>query len=53
MRKWFFILPPLLALLIGAGLGLLLRPPSDAEAGPNPTTIATVATINAQFTRGT
>jgi hypothetical protein len=30
MRKWVFLLPPLLALLIGAGLGLLLRPSADA-----------------------
>jgi hypothetical protein len=39
VRKWFFLLPPLLALLIGAGLGLLLRPPSDAP-GPDATGIA-------------
>ncbi|HTU11892.1 MAG TPA: DUF4230 domain-containing protein [Allosphingosinicella sp.] len=46
MRKWFFIVPPLLALLIGAGLGLLLRPPSDAETGPNPMTIANATLLS-------
>lgn len=40
MRKWFFLLPPLLALVIGAGLGLLLRPPSDGPSGPDPMGIA-------------
>ena len=40
LRKWFFLLPPLLALLVGAGLGLLLRPPADAPAGPDPIAIA-------------
>lgn len=46
MRKWFFLLPPLLALLIGAGVGLLLRPPSDLEAGPNPTVIANATLVS-------
>jgi hypothetical protein len=41
LRKWFFLLPPLFALLVGAGLGLLLRPPADAApAGPDPMEIA-------------
>lgn len=44
MRKWFFLLPPLLALLIGAGIGLLLRPPEDGKAGPDPMDIA-IATL--------
>ncbi len=33
-------LPPLLALLIGAGLGLLLRPAADGGAGPDPVALA-------------
>lgn len=45
MRKWFFLLPPLLALLIGAGVGLLLRPPSDAP-GPNATDIANATLLS-------
>jgi Protein of unknown function (DUF4230) len=44
VRKWFFLLPPLVALLIGAGVGLLLRPPSDLTSGPDPMGIA-VATL--------
>jgi hypothetical protein len=40
LRKLFLLLPPLLALLIGAGIGLLLRPPTDAPGGPDPWTIA-------------
>jgi Protein of unknown function (DUF4230) len=40
LRKWFFLLPPLLALLVGAGLGLLLRPPAEGRAGPDPIAIA-------------
>ncbi len=39
LRKWFFLLPPLLALLVGAGLGLLLRPPAEGR-GPDPIAIA-------------
>ncbi len=45
MRKWFFLLPPLLALLIGAGVGLLLRPPSDPP-GPDPTGIANATLLS-------
>jgi hypothetical protein len=45
VRKWFFLLPPLLALLIGAGLGLLLRPPSDTP-GPDPTAIANATLLS-------
>ena len=45
MRKWFFLLPPLLALLIGAGIGLLLRPPSDAP-GPDPMGIASATLLS-------
>jgi hypothetical protein len=40
LRKWFFLLPPLLALLVGAGLGLLLRPPGAGAPGPDPMAIA-------------
>jgi len=39
VSRWFFLLPPLLALLIGAGLGLLLRPPSEGS-GASPMAIA-------------
>ena len=45
MRKWFFLLPPLLALLIGGGLGLLLRPPSEGT-GPNPMAIANATLLS-------
>ena len=45
MRKWFFLLPPLLALLIGAGLGLLLRPPSEGR-GPDPAGIANATLLS-------
>jgi hypothetical protein len=45
VRKWFFLLPPLLALLIGAGVGLLLRPPSDAP-GPDPMGIANATLLS-------
>lgn len=45
MRKWFFLLPPLLALLFGALVGLLLRPPSDAP-GPNPMVIANATLLS-------
>lgn len=33
-------LPPLVALLIGAGLGLLLRPAAERSAGPDPVALA-------------
>jgi len=46
VRKWFFLLPPLLALLIGAGVGLLLRPPSDAPRGPDPVAIANATLVS-------
>jgi hypothetical protein len=45
VRKWFFLLPPLLALLFGALVGLLLRPPSDAP-GPNPMAIANATLLS-------
>ena len=45
MKKWFFLLPPLLALLIGAGIGLLLRPPSDAP-GPDAMGIANATLLS-------
>lgn len=45
MRKWFFLLPPLLALLIGAAVGLLLRPPADAP-GPDATSIANATLLS-------
>jgi hypothetical protein len=46
VRKWFFLLPPLLALLVGAGVGLLLRPPADASAGPDPMAIANATLLS-------
>jgi uncharacterized protein DUF4230 len=46
LRKWFFLLPPLLALLVGAGLGLLLRPPADVPAGPDPMAIANATLLS-------
>lgn len=46
MRKWFILLPPLLALLVGAGVGLLLRPPAGAPAGPDPTAIANATMVS-------
>ena len=45
MRKWFFLLPPVLALLIGAAVGLLLRPPSDAP-GPDAAGIANATLLS-------
>jgi hypothetical protein len=45
VRKWFFLLPPLLALLIGAGVGLLLRPPSEGR-GPDPVGIASATLLS-------
>jgi hypothetical protein len=46
VKKWFFLLPPLLALLIGAGIGLLLRPPSDGPGGPDPMIIANATMVS-------
>lgn len=46
MRKWFFLLPPLLALLIGAGVGLLLRPPAEGRVGPDPMDIAAATLLS-------
>ena len=46
MRKWFFLLPPLLALLIGAGVGLLLRPTSAGPGGPDPVGIANATLLS-------
>jgi hypothetical protein len=40
VRRLAFLLPPLLALLVGAGLGLLLRPITGAAGGPDPEAIA-------------
>jgi hypothetical protein len=40
LRKLVFLVPPLLALLVGAGLGLLLRPAATAPAGPDPMALA-------------
>jgi len=45
VRKWFFLLPPVLALLIGAAVGLLLRPPSDAP-GPDAAGIANATLLS-------
>jgi len=46
LRKWFFLVPPLLALLVGAGIGLLLRPAAEASAGPDPMEIATATLLS-------
>ena len=46
MRKWFFLLPPLLALLVGAGIGLLLKPPTDMSSGPDPMRIANATLLS-------
>jgi hypothetical protein len=40
LRKLIFLAPPLLALLIGAGLGLVLRPAAPAAGGPDPLALA-------------
>lgn len=41
MKKWLLLAPPLLALLIGAVVGLFLRPPAEAASrGPDPMGIA-------------
>ena len=40
LKKLVFLAPPLLALLIGGGLGLLLRPEAPAAAGPDPPALA-------------
>ena len=45
MRKWFILLPPLLALLLGAGIGLLLRPPSE-PGGPDAVGIANTTLVS-------
>lgn len=34
MKKWLLLAPPVLALLIGAVIGLFLRPPASAQEGP-------------------
>ena len=46
LTKWFFLMPPLLALLVGAGIGLLLRPPAEASAGPDPMEIANATLLS-------
>lgn len=46
LRKWFFLMPPLLALLVGAGIGLLLRPAAEASAGPDPMEIANATLLS-------
>lgn len=46
LKKLPLWLPPLLALLIGAGLGLLLRPSADARAGPDPVALADATLIS-------
>src|ERR1044072_1108054 len=45
LRKLVFLVPPLLALLIGGGIGLLLRP-AATTAGPDPEAIAQRALIS-------
>ena len=40
VKRLIFFAPPLLALLVGAGLGLLLRPAAPAPAGPDPIALA-------------
>lgn len=44
LRRFFFVLPPVLALLVGGGIGLLLRPLTQAAGGPDPEAIA-IATL--------
>jgi hypothetical protein len=46
MKRLVFLAPPLLALLIGAGLGLLLRPAATAAPGPDPLAIANQALLS-------
>lgn len=46
LKKLPLWLPPLLALLIGAGLGFLLRPSADAGAGPDPVALADATLIS-------
>jgi len=41
-----FLLPPLLALLLGAGLGLLARPKERADAAPDPQAIANATLLS-------
>jgi hypothetical protein len=45
LRKLVFLIPLLLALLVGAGIGLLLRPAATA-AGPDPEAIANRALLS-------
>lgn len=45
LRKLVFLVPPLLALLIGGGIGLLLRP-AATTAGPDPEAIAQRALVS-------
>jgi hypothetical protein len=45
LKRLVFIAPPLLALLIGAGLGLLLRPAATAS-GPDPIALANATMIS-------
>ena len=47
LRRLVFLLPPLLALLVGAGIGLLLRPaPGARAAGPDAEAIAHAALLS-------
>ncbi|HYN46109.1 MAG TPA: DUF4230 domain-containing protein, partial [Allosphingosinicella sp.] len=49
LRRLVFLVPPLLALLIGAGLGLLLRPAADAPgADPGAIASATLMSVREQ-----
>lgn len=45
LRKLIFLVPPLVALLVGAGIGLLLRPAAGA-GGPDPEAIANTALLS-------
>lgn len=45
MKKIIFLAPPLLALLVGAGLGLLLRP-AATSSGPDPLALADTTMIS-------
>ena len=45
LRKLVFLVPPLLALLVGAGLGLLLRPAADSP-GADPEAIASATLLS-------
>jgi hypothetical protein len=46
LRKLVFLIPPLLALLVGAGLGLLLPRPAATAAGADPEAIAAAALMS-------